>query len=272
MNRIILAILSIFVCLKLPAVPTVPAWVYSKGALFELRLKVVDQDGDAVSNAKVWGGFTTGERLKDYALIEGFTDSNGEFVTNGRCNEILRLDVTKEGCYNSELKINFWQSKSDPIVVDGKWQPYGEARVIVLKKIKKVGRLVVPDMSRRTRMELPIPEYDCWIPFDLEKFDWVAPNGLGECSDVLLRFRNRSTQRWYDFTDCMDVCFTNNPFAGAYEMKKDMSSDMHTEYEANPKAEYKNFFKFKSEQTVDRKKRMIILKTIRISYIGFARK
>lgn len=253
MNRIIMLFVASLVIFH-NADARITYEIARNGAQAKVVIQVEDQDGVAVQGAKIWGAFTTGSGFNDYAMIEGLTNNEGKFVAQGRCNELLRVDITKDGYYSSELKVNFWQSKVDPIVVDGKWQPYGETRVVTLKRIKNLGRLVVPDMSRRVRIDLKIPEFENWIPFDLEKYDWVEPYGEGKCSDVLLRFRSRRAKHWYDYTDCMEICFTNTPYAGAYEMKKDMSSDLHTIYCADPNADYKNFFEFKSEQTIDRKK------------------
>ena len=80
--------------------------------------------------------------------------------------------------------------------------------------------------------------YGEWLPFDDEKFDWAAPYGTGNHDDVLLRFRRRVTERWYDFTYEMDVSFTNHPFAGVVKMKKNFSSDLTTAYNADPDADF----------------------------------
>ena len=233
---------------------------YAKVALAQVRIKVIDQDGAVVPNAKVRGGFTCGGGMNDYVQVDGLTNTNGMYVAEGRCNELLRFDVRKEGYYRTSIKIEFWRSKADPKVVDGKWQPYGETRTVVLKKIRNLGLLMVPDVGKPFVRERKIPRFDCWIPFDLEKFDWNAPYGMGTHPDVLLRFRNRTTPRWYDFTDCMDISFTNNPFAGAYEVKKDGDSDMKTVYVADPNATYKSDYSFVCERTANGKRTEIYLK------------
>lgn len=110
--------------------------LYRKGALAKVRIKVVDQDGVIVPGAKIWGAFTTGSGFNDYALVDGVTDTNGVFVARNRCNGRLRFDVRKEGYYRTEENVRFWDAKKDPTVIDGKWQPYGETRTVVLKKIK----------------------------------------------------------------------------------------------------------------------------------------
>lgn len=238
---------------------------YARVALAQIRFKVVDQDGVVVPDAKVWGGFTCGGGMNDYVLVDGLTNSNGEFVAQGNCNEFLRVDVTKDGYYRSEEKVFFWRTKSDPKVKDGKWQPYGETRTVVLKKIKKPGALRVP--SFLVRVESTIPAYGEWIPFDLEKFDWTAPYGVGVHDDVLLLFRRRDTGRWNDFTYEMDVSFTNHPYAGVVKMEKDCSSDFVTAYNADPSANYISSFNYILERTGRGGSRMSVLE--KDSYLIF---
>ena len=80
-------------------------------ALAEVRIRIVDQDGIAVPNARIWGGFTTGASINDYALVNGFTDTNGVYVAQNKCNEFLRFDVRKFGnsaerLINGQKKLN----------------------------------------------------------------------------------------------------------------------------------------------------------------------
>lgn len=198
----------------------------TKGALAKVRLRVVDQNGIAVAGAKIWGGFSANSS-KDSILVDGVTNTNGEFTAQGSCNEFLRVDVTKEGYYHTEAKINFWRSSSDPIVLDGKWQPYGETRTVVLKKIRNPIQI-----GEFGRCSIKIPVYDEWVGFDLERRMWVPPYGGGRFSDVLLKFGRTLVHKQTDYKMTMDVSFTNNPFAGCYEMKKEEFSERKTAYNA----------------------------------------
>ena len=216
---------------------------YAKTALAQVRIKVVDQEGIVVPDAKIWGGFTCGSRMDDYVLVDGITNTNGEFVAQGKCNEFLRVDVTKEGYYQSEIKVNFLRSKADPRVVDGKWQPYGEMRTVVLKKIRNPIRLRDPDARYRYKY----PESGEWVGFDLVRGDWVLPLGNGECTDVMIRYVRESKPDGY--FKSLDISFTNNPYAGAYLMSKDSYSEMDSVYEANTNAEYVGSFRYEFERT-----------------------
>ena len=208
-----------------------------KGAMAKSLLKVVDQDGVPVSDAKVWGAFSA-NRLKDSVLVDGVTDMNGEFVVQGNCNEFLRIDVTKEGYYHTEEKINFRQSKSDPIVVDGKWQPYGEKRMVVLKKICTPSHLI---FSESKCSEIPV--FDTWVGYDIEKGDWVAPHGKGVLPDMQLRFITVCNEGDI-LCRTMEVSFTNCLYAGAYMMSRDKNSEFDTVYHADTNAHFQTYFKY----------------------------
>lgn len=213
---------------------------YAKVALAQVMIKVVDQDGIVVPDAKIWGGFTCGGGMNDYVLVDGFTDTNGLYVAEGRCNEILRFEVRKEGYYRTSIKIEFWRTKSDPKVKDGKWQPYGETRTVVLKRIQNPHEMLGPDCPPQRKVKI----YDKWLGFDLEKGDFLPPMGVGSESDMLVRFRLNGRMP-HDWSIMMDVSFTNNPYAGAYRLKKDGWSDMKSSYYADTNAVYQTDFTFK---------------------------
>ena len=224
------------------------------GALTRERLYIVDQDGIPVSGAKIWGGLQTGDNLNDFTPISGMTDTNGEYVIQGKCTNRIRCDIMKSGYYRSEfLMANYGYSHD---VKDGKWQPFDSKHIIVLKRRFGESRLAVPD--KRAHRSWKIPVYDKWIAFDLEKFDWCKPHGGGACEDVLLHFtKSKRSNSIFRFT--MEVSFTNNLFAGAYIMKKDMTSDFMTDYAANSNAVFNTNFAYVRERTADRKRNFIML-------------
>ena len=212
------------------------------GAIAKVNFKVVDQDGVVVPDAKVWGAFTA-PHLKDSILVDGMTNTNGEFVAQGNCDEFLRVDVTKEGYYHTEAKINFWLSKEDPIVVNGKWQPYGETRTVVLKKIRNPVEMV----EAPYRVSKAI-SYGKWYGYDMVRADWMPPYGEGESMDVLVRLGLKAVNDTSDFRTTMELCFTNNPHAGVYKVSKDNWSEMKSIYRADTNAVYKSDISFVFER------------------------
>lgn len=221
------------------------------GAKAKECFRVVDQDGNPVGGAHFRGAFVL-DGWNDYQRVEGVSNTNGEFVAEGKSKDRFHYRITKDGYYKTSGDILYLSTKASPAVVDGKWQPYGQQRDVVLKRQVKPARNVVPNVS--LRLSISIPECDKWMGFDLEKFDWVNPNGKGKHEDVLIKFGQRITDKWYDFTYRMDVCFTNNLFAGAIIKKKDAWSELETEHCANTNANYVSEFHFIQESRGDGKK------------------
>lgn len=223
------------------------AGTFAEGTEFpkaKVQLKIVDQDGDPVENARIFGGFTTGTRVNDYAMLEGVTDVGGSYVASGPCNEFLRYEITKEGYYATQEKVSFADKKNHYQIVDGKWQPYGETRTVVLKKIKRPGRCI--PFPRRLR-DVQIPRQGVWMGFDFEKSDWISPWGNGIQSDILVRVSAREVDVYRDYQYVMEVSFKNIPYGGAYIAKLDKSSDLKTDYCANTNECFQSTFRFYSE-------------------------
>lgn len=206
-----------------------------RGAKAKECFRVVDQDGNPVEGAHFRGAFVLDD-WNDYQRVEGVSNTNGEFVAEGKSKDRLHYRITKDGFYKTSGDVLYLSTKANPAVVDGKWQPYGSKRTVVLKKIIKPAVNIVH--AAPIRIEAKIPEYGKWLGFDLEKYDWVSPLGAGKHEDVLLKFTKRTTANWFDFTCTMSVSFTNNPYAGVMVMKKDGSSEFVTEYRANTNGQY----------------------------------
>ena len=202
------------------------------GALGKYVYRVVDDEGVPVSNATAHVWFKSYGRPQDKAdwIIE--TDTNGMFVAEHRFNEKFSVGIDKEGYYHTHDEVNYF-GMADPKVVDGKWQPYGETRTVVLKKIKNP--IAIGEFGR---CSIKIPVYDEWVGFDFERRMWVPPYGDGRFSDVLLKFGRTLVNRQTDYKMTMDVSFTNNPFAGCYKMTKDEFSERKTVYNAMPKSDF----------------------------------
>lgn len=198
-------------------------WVaHAQGARAEEKFCVVDEDGVAVSGAKIAGAFGLASGIR--RAFSGETDTNGCFSVCGISSDGFWFRVMKDGYYSSRGEKVYVDTKEVPAVKDGKWQPYGEVHNIHLKKVHNPVKLVRTSSQRY----FPYPPLDEWVGFDFEKMDWVSPVGRGNFSDMLVRISRREENEYL-----MDVSFTNNPFAGVYEMKCDEASDMKTVYVAD---------------------------------------
>lgn len=98
------------------------------------------------------------------------------------------------------------------------------------------------------RTSFKVPVYDEWIGFDCEKYDFVSPYGQGVKNDMLLRFAlNNPTVDDYHMT--MEVSFTNNLYAGAYEMERTKTSEFESVYHADTNAVYRQTFSYRFDQS-----------------------
>ena len=213
------------------------------GAEAKIILCVIDQDGHPVADAKIFGGFQTGGNINDNVLIRGITDTNGEYMVQGKCTSRVRCGISKDGYYESEYLIEYPDGDAEKPVENGKWMPYGEVANMTLKKIVNPCRLASDDGSCKK-----LPELGEWIGYDLELNQWVAPYGSGRCPDMLVRIDIDAVNDTSDFKTSMEVSFTNNPYAGAYKLSKDAYSEMYSVYNADTNAEYQSSFLFVHER------------------------
>lgn len=211
------------------------------GALAKECLRVVDDEGYPVVGATIWGGLQIGGSLDDFIPIRGVTDTNGEFVIEGKCTDRIRCDIIKDEFYKSEFLVTDYCYTHS--LNDGKWHPYGEENTICLKKIRKPVALI----HKKPTSPSP-PSLGEWYGYDIERRQWVRPFGDGEHSDVLVRISIFAKNTINDFRAVMEVSFTNNPYAGAYVLRKDEFSEMKSVYEADTNGLYQSSFVFIHEK------------------------
>ena len=200
-----------------------------KGAKAKIIYRVVDDEGAPITNTVVHGTWQNDYPRKTWK--ENFvTDDKGVFVAKGKVGGRFSCHIWKDGYYSSCAGVNFhWREGISPLVKDGKWQPYGEEKTIILKRKKNP-----IDLKWHTWGigGYNAPATNEWIGLDFEKGQWCAPYGAGEHKDVLVRFSGVVID---DFTwdTKTEVSFTNVPYAGYYEMSKDVYSEMKSCYAAS---------------------------------------
>lgn len=243
MRAIVAGILGVVVMNAFAEVSKDARLAIRNGAVGRYTYRVVDEGGSVVPNARAHVWFRSYGRPQDNSDWVVESDSNGMFTVEHRFNERFSVAFDKNGYYHSHDEVNYLAMPELP-VKDGKWQPYDQVRTMVLKRIKSPGAVgVFCEDSHRLR----IPIWGEWIGFDFELGDWVPPYGNGKFTDVLLRFHSEVRKRRVDFSYAMDVCFTNNPFGGAYQMKFDERSDLRTQYQADTNRAYQSTFSFSTE-------------------------
>ena len=244
MKRTILALCLAFPMILKASGPSAEELALAKarnnGAQAKECLRVVDQDGMPVPDAKIEGGLQTGGGYNDYMPIQGATDTNGEFVVQGKCTNRIRCGITKDGYYASEFVLPNYAYRHS--FKDGKWIPYGSQHTVALKKIIDPVNLSHPNPSRKEN-----PDVSAWHGYDLEQCEWLPPYGCGRHADMLVRIITDYADS-HDFKVSMEISFTNNPFAGAYLLRKDPYSEMKSIYRADTNAEYKASFEYLQEE------------------------
>lgn len=211
------------------------------GAEAKECLRVIDQDGIPVADARVWGGLQTGDGYKDFIPIRGNTNTNGEYVVLGKCTNRITCEITKDGYYDSVLELVDYGNRHS--LRGGKWQPYGESITIVLKKIKN------PIALKHASPNLdPPPSQGEWYGYDIERRQWVTTEGGELHKDMLVKITTECKDEISDFKTTMEISFTNNPYAGAYVQKKDKYSEMKSIYNADTNAAYQTSFHFTYER------------------------
>ena len=209
------------------------------GADARVEFHVIDDIGKPVPHAKVDVFFDMMNRSKARQVV-GDTDTNGVFVAEARTGGVLKFRVSCDGYYCSKDEICFIAMGHEHEVKRGRWQPWGMTKEIVLRPIRNpVAQKPYVPYAKYTR------NTGEWIGFDIEKYDFVAPNGNGIHPDMELKF-DWDGQRGVNFRG-MDVGIRfSEPYSGAYYHDRVMTSDFKDAYFAVSNATYQNEFSFYS--------------------------
>ena len=258
-----IVVVSVFAALNVQAVVDASLRdAYLKGADAKIVYRVVDDEGVPVEGATAHIWFRTTHPkpiLHDWTVN---TDSNGMFIAAHRTNDRLSCGIDKPGYYHTFDRVTFSDPRMYPLATGGKWQPYGETKTVVLKKIRNPTKLLCWNRTK----DYKIPAYDTWLAFDFERYQFVAPHGEGKDSDVLLRFTlNNPSRKEYHMK--MEVSFTNMPYAGACLMKKDGFSDFKSVYHADTNVHYQQSFTYSFDR--DPQKRPIVAELGEDEYLVF---
>lgn len=183
--------------------------VYAVG-MVKVTIKVVDEVGKPVEGAQVRLRLQGGTLQKD--MIVGTTDNEGVFSESG---------FSSDGSVGGGVeKINYYRTSfhADFITTSlGMYQPWNkEIEVVLRPKIKPV-----PMYVRQKMVKIPVVGKE--IGFDLIKFDWVAPHGLGTVADFVFLLESRFKS--YDERDSKLTITFSNKFDGIQPFELDMGGD-----------------------------------------------
>ena len=217
------------------------------GADYRTVLRVVDDGGHAVSDAKV--RVLMGMNfIKSSYFIEGTTDTNGLFTISGRTtgNRIV-IDVTKDGYYGSRREHCLIAMGAEREVRDGRWQTYGAEEELLLRRIENPVSLP-HEWFWEFRYTM---ERGRWIGYDILKNDFVGPVGHGDIADfeVFVEWDGRWMPGEYKG---MKVCIRfPEHFAGFYEYDARNESEFIFPYHAQTNVGYRQSCEFSERVNPD---------------------
>jgi len=217
------------------------------GAKMKMTFVVVDNDNNAVSNAWIQGGMYCDTGASMGTEFAGYTDGSGRFTISGKTTGRVVYSITKENYYQTSSEYDFARKEPGytPTVNKGKWQPYGLEYTVMIK------RIYAATAKPFSFGYITVPAFGQWMGFDLERFDLCPPYGKGIHNDILLRyvFDRDPIVRGKTYAS-MEMSFTNNPYAGAYILKKDGWSDFQSCYVADTNNTFSiKSFKYESSRT-----------------------
>ena len=220
------------------------------GADAQVAFHVTDDLGCSVPRAKVDVFFDMLDRSKA-RQITGDTDTNGFFVAEARTGGVLKIRVSCDGYYSSKDEISFIDMGHEHEVKRGRWQPWGMEKEIVLRPVKNpVAKMPQVSCAKYTR------NMGDWIGFDIEKYDFVAPDGNGVYADMEIKF-DWDGRRGDNFHG-MDVGIRfSEPHSGAYYQDRIMTSDFKDAYFAVTNETYQKEFGFYSHPVRDDRGKII---------------
>ena len=220
------------------------------GADARVEFRVADDVGKPVSHARVNVFFDMMDRSKGCRII-GNTDTNGVFVAEGRTGGVLEIEVSREGYYHTKDKICFITMGQEHEVKKGKWQPWEMRRDVVLRPMRNpVAIKISPENWLHTKV------LNKWIGFDLERFDFIAPNGIGKFNDVELKFDWDGMYGTKHNGMAVSLRFTDR-YSGGYYVDRFGQSAFTGTYSADPLKTYSQYFHYFRRPVRDSKGRMV---------------
>lgn len=174
---------------------------YALFASGKITIKVVSEAGTPIDSARVGIGFDdVRSKTKENSVI-GFTDDQGLFSgSETTTSGYLAFNVTKDGYYKTTGDYQFKDKNAFG------WEPWNPELTVVLRKIEKPVPMYARD-TERSKIEIPVVNQD--VGFDLVKFDWVAPYGIGTHADFIFNLQRLPvvTRKNYDAT--LTISFSN---------------------------------------------------------------
>ena len=150
-----------------------------RGAVGAVSVRVFDELGSPVPDAKVNLYFTQPELDDPLGRVNGMTDSSGCFSAEGKSNWACNWIVSKEGFHSSRGKVLFTHRGSQEAVRRGRWTLRPIEVHVELKSLSNAH--LVHGVRYLNLLYYPT---NSWTGFDFSVCDWVEPIGKGQTSYV----------------------------------------------------------------------------------------
>ena len=233
MKRLVVVAALAVVAMSAFALRKDPAYLDARrsGALARMQIHIVDDLGRDVPAAEVNVFMGMNFRPKGHYL-KGVTDTNGIYVAEGKtCGDEVVIDVAKRGHYSSVKKLCFAEMGAEHDVKNGKWQPFDKVENIILKRIVKPINLIAFDKL------IDVVHTNVWLGFDMEKMDFVKPNGNGDNVDFEIKAEWDGLPAWESKSCSAEIRFPKDGTGGCYAKNVSESAFPYV-YEAQSDSAY----------------------------------
>ena len=205
------------------------AFAYSPiidGALADVRIKVIDDMGEAVPDATISVTFYTAPEKVD--VKRGKTDADGCFSAKGKCIGEAHVWIRKDGYYETKTAPAFRVLPDKDAERLRKWSNGTVETTATLKK----KRNPVTTSFHAVDYLYPIPATNEIVRLDLETFKWCPPYGDGKHDDLHMLYEVWQDQgNWLSFHKKLTIT-APNCVDGFYRRKVDATSGFRYEYSA----------------------------------------
>ncbi|MBQ2629303.1 MAG: carboxypeptidase regulatory-like domain-containing protein [Kiritimatiellae bacterium] len=206
------------------------------GALADVRIKVIDDMGESVPDAKV---AVVIYKTPDKADTKrGVTDADGCFSTAGRSYGEVEVYASKDGYYDTHTTAAFKNLPDKEVEKRRIWSDGTVETKVVLKKKRNPVTTVFHSVDYAN-----IPATNEVVCLDLETFKWCPPYGEGKHDDLHLFYESwRNPTNWFSYFRKLTIS-APNCVDGFYRRKVDSASKFRYDYYASPNAPYVKEFK-----------------------------
>ncbi len=217
------------------------------GAYADVKIRVVDDIGEVVSNATVSVTFYTAPDKVD--VKRGKTDVKGCFLAKGRCIGEVHAWIRKNGYYDTKIDPAFRTLSDKDVQQQRRWSDGTVETVAVLKKRRNPVSMI---FNHRQYWAFPATNEVFFL--DIETCQWCPPYGNGKNRDMSLFYEavehpeeGWAVSYWNKLTLTMP-----NVVDGFYKANMEPFSKFAYAYEANTNAVYAKSLVLEIERKNDR--------------------